>query len=209
MTELYIIGTGGGAKEIVQLIEQINFVKPQFILKGFVVHDSDVQEVEILGKMYSQYMEDHFIQNFKGAAVVISNGAPNVRKKLFELYHECSFPNLIHPGIDFHHSVEMGKGNIFKIGIILTTAIKIGDNNYFNRGIQIGHDNIIGSHNVINPGAILSGTVTIGDACLIGTHATILQNLCIEDNVQVGGASIVTKPVPANQTVIGVPAKSL
>ena len=47
----------------------------------------------------------------------------------------------------------------------------------------------------------------IGDFCVIGIGAIILPGVRIGDNVVVGAGSVVTKDVPANSIVGGVPAK--
>ncbi|MGA9506881.1 MAG: acyltransferase, partial [Terriglobales bacterium] len=43
----------------------------------------------------------------------------------------------------------------------------------------------------------------------IGSGATILANTCIGENAIVGAGAVVTKDVPANTIVAGVPAKIL
>jgi maltose O-acetyltransferase len=51
--------------------------------------------------------------------------------------------------------------------------------------------------------------VVIGRNCWIGGHAFILRGVTIGDNSIVAAASIVTKSVPANVLVGGIPAKVL
>lgn len=47
----------------------------------------------------------------------------------------------------------------------------------------------------------------IGDNCYIGTGVTILGPVHIGNNVTIGAGAVVTKDVPDNCTVAGVPAK--
>ncbi|WP_200977081.1 serine O-acetyltransferase [Echinicola sp. 20G] len=49
--------------------------------------------------------------------------------------------------------------------------------------------------------------VLIGNNCYIGTGSTILGPLTIGNNVTIAAGSIVTKDIPDNATVAGVPAK--
>jgi len=51
------------------------------------------------------------------------------------------------------------------------------------------------------------GRVTIGDNCFIGNSAKIMPGVTIGDNVIVGTCAIVTKDVPSNCVVAGVPAR--
>lgn len=50
-------------------------------------------------------------------------------------------------------------------------------------------------------------TINVGDNCYFGTGSTILGNCCIGNNVTVAAGSVVTKDIPDNCIVGGVPAK--
>ena len=47
----------------------------------------------------------------------------------------------------------------------------------------------------------------IGDNCLINTGVTIIGPITIGNNVTIGAGSVVTKDIPDNAVVAGVPAK--
>lgn len=103
--------------------------------------------------------------------------------------------------------------------------IKIGKNVFINAcckfqdqgGIEIGNGVLIG-HNVTL--AILNHDerpkfrqniyprpIKIGDNVWIGSNATILQGVTIGDGAIVGANAVVTKDVPENTIVAGIPAK--
>jgi serine O-acetyltransferase len=50
-------------------------------------------------------------------------------------------------------------------------------------------------------------SATIGDNCTLGAKSTILGGVRIGNNVKVGANAVVTKDVPDNCTVAGVPAR--
>ena len=53
------------------------------------------------------------------------------------------------------------------------------------------------------------GLITIGTNVFIGLNSIIMPNVVIGNNVVIGCGSIVTKSIPDNMVVAGVPAKSI
>ena len=84
-------------------------------------------------------------------------------------------------------------------------------------GIYIGDDVLIGSQTVlatINHGMLeenradnYPAQIRIGKKAWIGAHVTILPGVTIGDNAIVAAGAVVTKDVPANAVVGGVPAR--
>lgn len=84
-------------------------------------------------------------------------------------------------------------------------------------GIEIGDDCLIGQQVVIatlnhdlNPASrkdMLPKPVKVGKNVWIGAHATILPGVTVGDDAVIAAGAVVTKDVPANTVVAGVPAK--
>lgn len=53
----------------------------------------------------------------------------------------------------------------------------------------------------------LNSKIIVGDNCYISTGVTILGPITIGANVTIGAGAVVTKDIPDNVTVAGVPAK--
>ncbi|MCC8136155.1 MAG: sugar O-acetyltransferase [Ruminococcus sp.] len=103
--------------------------------------------------------------------------------------------------------------------------ISVGENVFINcgchfqdqGGITIGDGSLIGSYVVMatinhekNPehrGDNHPAPIHIGKRVWIGSHATILPGVAVGDNAIVAAGAVVTKDVPANTVVGGVPAK--
>lgn len=84
-------------------------------------------------------------------------------------------------------------------------------------GITLG-DNCLVGHNVVfatlNHGfapeerqSMLPAPIVVGRNVWIGSNSTILQGVTIGDNSIIAAGSVVTKDVPANAIVAGVPAR--
>jgi serine acetyltransferase len=103
--------------------------------------------------------------------------------------------------------VSIGLGVVIGAGSILTNQITIGNHVHINLDCTIGHDVIVNDFVTLSPGVHVSGNVVFGPGCYVGTGANILEKLQIAEWSIVGGGCTVTKNVPANSTVVGVPGQ--
>jgi serine O-acetyltransferase len=102
-------------------------------------------------------------------------------------------------------------------GIEIHPAAKIGTGFFIDHGmgVVIGETSEIGDYVTLFQGVTLGGTgkehgkrhPTLGNHVVVGAGAKILGGIKIGDNVKIGANSVVLKSVPANSTVIGVPAR--
>ena len=104
-------------------------------------------------------------------------------------------------------------------------TIEIGDGTTINYGssisaagvVRIGRDCLIGTYvNVMDctfhnetdrSWSLASEPVTIGDQVWLGNRCVIMQGVTIGDGAIVAACSLVTRDVPANSMVVGVPAR--
>ena len=195
MKKIYIFGTGGFAKEVYFLINEINSVKATFDVCGFIDIDPKIDHLQIGAHKFEVYDELSFFKNALSENVffAIGIGNPKILNSIREKYRsDYNFPNLIHPSvIGLFETISMGVGNIITAGCIFTLDIIIGSFNIFNLHSTIGHDSVIGSCNVINPGANLSGGICLGNNNLIGTNSTVLQYIKIGNNNVIGAGAVV------------------
>lgn len=113
------------------------------------------------------------------------------------------------PSIQFGRNCNIGRNNHFTA----INKIIIGDNLLTGQDVTIT-DNSHGdcsSKDVNIPPSLRplssKGPVIIGDNVWIGSKATILSGVNIGNNVVVGANSVVTKSIPDNAVVAGIPAK--
>lgn len=207
----YIIGSGGFAKEVYFLAQNVLPVSHQFM--GFIDYKPSSSFIRVRGSDVNILDEDFFLNNIKPAeniALYCGIGNPKTIAKLSILFQNYIFPNLIHKNfVGDRSSIEMGRGNIITSGCTFTVDIRIGSFNVFNLHTTIGHDVQIYNCNIFNPGCNISGDVQIGSNNLFGTNSTVLQGLEIGDNSVLGAASLATKNIEDNVVVIGIPAKKL
>ena len=209
MKKIVIIGSGGFAKEVAFLIDEVNKEQNIWDLLGYV--DSEIGKKN--GK-YSIFQNDEWLQQTNEKInVVFGIGSPLLIKSLSSLFiknKNLSFPNVIHPNViaDWDR-IKIGRGNVICASNTFTTDIQIGSFNVFNLDCTIGHDSLINNYNVINPSVNISGGVKIGNNNLIGTSATILQYLSIDNDITIGANSLVNKSIEEKGVYVGTPAKKI
>ena len=90
--------------------------------------------------------------------------------------------------------------------------VSVGDNVRITTGVKlITHDGglwVPRRLGLIDERADRFGRITIGSNVNIGWNAIIMPGVTIGDNCVIGAGAVVTKDIPSNSVVIGVPAKA-
>lgn len=82
-------------------------------------------------------------------------------------------------------------------GIIMNPATKIGDGTYIQHDVTFG----------VRDDRMSLKAPVVGRNCYIGAKAIIIGGVVIGDNCKIGAGSVVTKNIPPNSTVVGIPAR--
>lgn len=106
---------------------------------------------------------------------------------------------------------------IYKLGIDIPPETKIGSGLYIGHfgGIIVNEKTIIGKNCNISQGVTMGkanrgeneGYPTLGDNIYIGPGAKIVGAVTIGNNVAIGANCVVTKNIPDDSVVVGVPRK--
>ena len=193
MTKIAIIGAGGLGREIRNLTER------HHRFAGFF--DDVSQEQDYLGTLQDIAPKSDY-------TFLIALGSPQAKKQVAEkLAHlELNYINLVSRHSILPPDALQGQGIVVCDGVVGTVNIRLGSHVLLNLNVTVGHDVTLGDYCSVMPGANISGGATIGAAALIGSGAVILQGITIGNNARVGAGAVVTKDVPDNTTVVGVPA---
>lgn len=105
--------------------------------------------------------------------------------------------NVIREGCTIH------RGTVQDQGITV-----IGDHNLLMTCVHIAHDCVIGNHTIIASDAAIAGHVKIDDFAIVGGASAVHQFCHIGAHAMCGGATYLSKDVPAYLMVNGNPAES-
>ena len=144
-----------------------------------------------------------------GFCIAIGNPHGRIRLKIHDqLVKEGLQPvTLIHSNAWIAENAEIGEGAQIMAGVIIQPEVKIGKQCIVNTKVSIDHECILEDGVEIEPGAILCGNVYAETNVWICAGATVLPRIRIGHDAIIGAGSLVTKDVPSNTLVYGVPAR--
>ena len=102
-------------------------------------------------------------------------------------------------GIEIHPGAKLGRRLVIDhgMGVVIGETAEIGDDVYLYHQVTLGGTSS-------EPG---KRHPTIGSNVIIGAGAKVLGDILIGDNVRIGANAVVVGPVPADTTVVGIPAR--
>jgi len=200
--ELLIVGAGGHAKTIIDLVRQAN----HYHLAGLVAEptpaESDVLGVRVLGgEEVLQSLHD------KGIRLMVNGvGAINRNRVRYEIFVRMAergfaFPRIVHPKAIVEPSASIAAGvQIFGMAFV-GSAARVGFGAVINTGAIVSHDCKIGDLAHLTPGVVLAGSVHVGIGALIGMGVTTAVGVRIGEWARIGNGSRINGDVPPHAIV--------
>ena len=206
MKKLIIVGASGFGREVVQWVEDINAVAPEWDIFGFLDDNPNALEgyrcdYQIIGSIKDwQPKEDEFF----ACAIAIPNVKYSVVTSLLE--RGAKFATLIHPTALVNKYCQIGEGVVMTPRSSATADTKIG--NFVSvLGSGIGHDASVGDFSTLSGRCSINGHVQVGKMVYIACGVSVAPSKKIGDGAYVGIGSVVISNVKAGTKVFGNPAK--
>jgi sugar O-acyltransferase (sialic acid O-acetyltransferase NeuD family) len=136
-------------------------------------------------------------------------GNPALRYKLYNTFSRIggTLISVISNKADIgKYGVSLQPGCCILPGVVITSSVSLGKGCLLNPNVTVSHDSVLGDFVEASPGAKVTGNCHVGDFSFLGTNSSILPRVRIGRNVIVGAGAVVTKDVPDNCMVAGVPA---
>lgn len=201
MKHVVVIGTGGHAKVVANIIE----LSGDSVV-GFLTNDAT--STSFLGKPilgsdtdYEKYTDFYFI---------IAIGNPLIREKFATVMKGVKWYTAIHPTAVFpKENFSVGEGSVISANAVVNPYSTVGKHCIINTHAVVEHDNTIADFAHISVGAHLGGNVKIGVRTWIGIGACVNNNTYICDDCLIGAGAVVIKDITEKGTYVGVPAHNI
>jgi len=210
MKDIIIYGSGGMAREVAELIEDINSLGPCWSIKGFIDDDDEkmgevIHNYRILGTC--EVLRDLT----RPVHVIIAVGDPTAKKQIYEKIMDLNvlFPILIHPTAKVSKSAVIGEGSIIGIDCIVSTDVRLGRHVFLNMRTVVGHDAVIRDFCSCLVNCVIAGGVQMMPCSLMGSGSIIMEKKIIGSRAKISMGSIVSFDVEDDHVVMTRPSKSM
>ena len=196
MEKIIILGMGGHAKSIVDVIEREN----KYEIAGYIVNNFlniyKYSKYPILGR--DEDLNELYAQGIHKAVIGIGFlGKSSLRKILYSELKKIGYdlPVVCDPSAIVASGVTVGEGSFIGKGAILNTDSSIGRMCIVNTGAIVEHDCQVGDYSHISVGTVLCGEVSVGKESFIGANATVIQGRKVADRCIVGAGEVIRKNI--------------
>src|SRR5262249_40346184 len=158
---LVILGTGGNAYDLLDIIEAINAKTPTWDVVGFL---DDAREqgsrhlgIEVLGTLRDATRLEGCLfvnaigsdQSFRHRPLILAGTGLRTEQ----------FATLVHPAAGVSSRARLGHGVCVNYGVSVAGNVTIGNHVSLGPGCIVGHDSVIEDGTMLAPGAVVSGFV--------------------------------------------------
>ncbi|MCH7663498.1 MAG: bifunctional UDP-N-acetylglucosamine diphosphorylase/glucosamine-1-phosphate N-acetyltransferase GlmU, partial [Chloroflexi bacterium] len=198
-----------------------------WMLSGVTILDPDTTYIhtDVIIGQDTIIMPNTFLQ---GATTIGENCTlgPNTIITDTQIGDQCNILASVLEEAILENSVEIGPYCHLRKGSHLASGVHMGNfgevkNSYLDRGVKMGHFSYIGDATIGENVNIGAGTITanydgvnkhrteIGADAFIGSDTMLVAPLKIGSGARTGAGSVVTKDVPDNTVVVGIPARAI
>ncbi len=205
---MIVAGAKGLAKELLEIMAQIDALDNLY----FFDNVSDNVPAALINRfriLRTLGEAKEIFDSLGDRSFALGLGNPVFRYKMFVEFQRIGgeLTSVISPRTDIgKFEVAIAPGCCILPGVVITSHVTLGRGCLLNPHVTISHDSVVGNFVEASPGVRVTGNCQIGDYCSLGSNAVILPKVKLGRNVVVGAGAIVTRDVPDNSLVVGVPA---
>jgi sugar O-acyltransferase (sialic acid O-acetyltransferase NeuD family) len=209
MERVVIIGAGGHAREVAEIIRHQASVGGGSQAAGFVVDDPENQPREVAGLPVLGGWAWFNGRAREGLAVICAVGSPQLRRRMAERATSVGlkFASAVSPLAYLSPEAQLGAGVMIFPHCFVSAGSSVGAHAVVNVAASVSHDTRVGRYSTLGPGVRLAGRVSVGEGAYIGVGASVIDHVSVGAWTIVGGGAVVTNDLPEDVTAVGVPAR--
>jgi UDP-perosamine 4-acetyltransferase len=210
MKEIIVIGSGGHAKVVIDIIHEMEDCQIVGITSISLKLGSFFCGYPILG-------DDNILNEYRDKknlliAMGLGGYKDNIlREKVFNLVKSIGFDfiNVIHPSAIISRTVKMGEGIVIFPGVVINTDVELGNNIIVATGSTIDHETVVNDHTLISAGVTVGAYSSLGQGTLLALGSKVISGVTVGSYSLVAAGAVVVNNIGQNQRVFGVPAKPI
>lgn len=204
-----IIGAGGHAREVAEILRHQTREGAGPRLVGFVADDPSNYPAEVGGVRFLGDWSWFDAADAEGLAVICAVGLPRLRRYLAARAAARGIPlaSAVSPLAYVSPGASLGEGVMIFPHAFVSAGSSLGDHSVVNVGASVSHDSRVGRFGTLGPGVRVAGRVNVGEGCFLGVGSSVIDGVSVGAWATVGGGACVTRDLPDNVTAVGVPAR--
>jgi sugar O-acyltransferase (sialic acid O-acetyltransferase NeuD family) len=208
MKKIALAGSTELARRLIYYIQETNYGEIAGMFDDFEEEGTIKHQYPILGKIN----DIHRLFRkccFDEMLIAIGYKQMAFRQNIFFSLKEMGIPigTFIHPSAYVARSASIHEGCIVLVNCLIEMNAVLHENVFLGSASFISHDVNIGAHCYCSPSLNIAGNTTIGECCFLGINTTTINEVHVGNNVIAGAGSVITKDIPPDVLVAGVPAQ--
>ncbi len=210
MTDLVIIGAGGFSRNIVELVEDLNRVRAQWNLCGFLDDNPELRGKSVMG--YAVLGGLDWVCSRPSTQFVIGVANHRNRAARQTIRDRLGLPaeryaTLIDPSANVSCRATVGPGTVLLRNVVVSFEAGLGSHVLVSPGCLISHGSLVEDYVTFAASVTLNGNCRVGRGAYLGAGCVIRDNVEIGQDAMVGMGAVVVKNVLPATTVFGCPAR--
>jgi sugar O-acyltransferase (sialic acid O-acetyltransferase NeuD family) len=206
MKTLAIIGAGDLGQQIAHYALTDKHYNDVIFFDDFSVGKT-INGFTVLGSL-EDIIDNYNKKKFQEIIIGIGYKHLDRRKELFEQFIPAiPFGKIIHSTVWKDPTSQVMQGCVIYPGCVLDARSVIAENTILNVSCSVAHDTVVGPHCFLSPRVAIAGFVKVEEKCILGINSTIIDNINICANSQLGGGTIVIKNIEKAGLYVGNPSR--
>lgn len=206
LDKVIIIGSGGHAKVVIDILEKLNIYDIIGFIDDFKAQGTSIYGYEVLGD--ETYIQANHSFIYGGIVAIGDNWVRSkVVSHILSIHPQFNFIRAIHPSATVARGVTVGDGTVIMAGAVINSDTVIGEHCILNTKSSVDHDCAIRDFVTIAPNATTGGNVKIGDFSTVSLGANIIHSREIGIHTIIGAGSNVLSDIGSYAVAYGTPAR--